>query len=205
MEITIKHISELKKNPVNVRKHSRKQIEEYAKSIKMFGQIKPIVCDENGVVWCGNGLYDALIFAGIETAECYVYTGLTEKQKKKLMLADNKVYELGATDLSGFDELIREIGDFNIPGFDENLLKLIADSSHDAENALLDYGKDENPSDDVQERKEQAEFGKTAMQLGGVSPYAPVSEIKKAGVAHVDSGDERPYVVCPKCGEKIWL
>ena len=54
--------------------------------------------DEDGVILAGNGLYDALVTMQAEKADCYVVTGLTDVQKKKLMLADNRVYELGMTD-----------------------------------------------------------------------------------------------------------
>ena len=33
-------------------------------------------------------------------------TGLTDVQKKKLMMADNKVYELGFTDVDAIEELV---------------------------------------------------------------------------------------------------
>lgn len=205
MKVVLKKLNELSPMKDNVRKHSEKQIQEYIRSLNMFGQIRPAVIDEKNVIICGNGMCEALKRMGKDEVECVVYDSLTDAQKKKLMLADNKIYELGATDLSTFDELIREIGDFDVPGFDENLLRLIADSAQEADEALGDYGKDNKPLEETQERRMPSEFGETARQLDGASPYKPVSENKEAGVAQVDSGDERPYVVCPNCGEKIWL
>ena len=98
MKISRKKLSELHHPEKNIRKHTAKQITEYVRSIQMFGQIRPLVVDEIGTILTGNGLYDALSSMGIETADCYVISGLTDKQKTKLMLADNKVYELGAND-----------------------------------------------------------------------------------------------------------
>ena len=95
MEITTVRLTDLKKAEKNIRKHTPKQIAEYVRSLKMFGQVRPIVADENHVIIAGNGMYDALVEMGAETAECYIVTGMTENQKKKLMLADNKIYELG--------------------------------------------------------------------------------------------------------------
>lgn len=98
MKITVKKLADLRKPAHNIRRHSDKQITEYIRSIEMFGQIKPLVVDEHGEIIAGNGLFEALTRMGRETCDCYVVTGLTDVQKKKLMMADNKVYELGFTD-----------------------------------------------------------------------------------------------------------
>ena len=82
-----------------------------------------------GVILIGNGLYDALLALGRESGSCMVKAGLSEKEKKKLMLADNRIYSLGVDNMSVFDEIIAELaGDFDIPGYDDELLNsLIAD------------------------------------------------------------------------------
>lgn len=97
MKITVKKLSELHKPAHNIRRHSEKQLTEYIRSIEMFGQVKPLVVAEDGEIIAGNGLYEALLRMGRETCDCYVMVGLTDVQKKKLMMADNKVYELGWT------------------------------------------------------------------------------------------------------------
>lgn len=61
MKVVQKKLSELRKTEKNIRRHSPKQISEYVRSVKMFGQIRPLVIDEDGVILAGNGLYDALI------------------------------------------------------------------------------------------------------------------------------------------------
>lgn len=205
METTRKKLSELHKTTKNIRKHNTRQIAEYVRSLNMFGQIRPLVVTDDGEILAGNGAYDAMLSMGWTECDVYVVSGLTEAQKRKLMLADNKVYELGATDLSTLDDLVREIGDFDVPGFDEDLLKLIADNTREITEALEGYGVVENTPTEVQARRDPSEYGQTASALGGNTPYAPVSENKAAGVAQVDSGDTRPYVMCPNCGCKIWL
>ena len=60
----------------------------------MFGQIRPIVVDENNVILAGNGLYETLLRMNKEDALVYKYEDLTEAQKKKLMIADNKIFEV---------------------------------------------------------------------------------------------------------------
>ena len=68
MNVTTMLISELKKPERNVRIHTEQQIKEFERSIKMFGQIRPIVVDENNVILAGNGLYDTLLKMGRDTA-----------------------------------------------------------------------------------------------------------------------------------------
>lgn len=207
MEITKFNVSDLKSNPNNVRKHSEKQINEYARSVKMFGQIRPLVVDEAGVIWCGNGLFQAINRLGWKECDCYVIKGLTDAQKNKLMLADNKVYELGATDFSNLDQILLDIGDFDVPGFDENLLKMIADSAKEADEAIVEYGRQTQDPGNEQEsvvRRDVQEFGSTAAQLGGGIPYEPPKVISHPG-AEEPTAEMKRYVVCPKCGEKIWL
>ena len=124
MQVVIKKVAELKHMPGNTRLHSEKQIREYVRSIKMFGQLRPIVIDENNIVLAGNGLLMALKKMGKEFTPCNIVTGLTENEKKKLMLADNKIAELGEEDRFLFEETLRELsGDIDIPGYGAEILK----------------------------------------------------------------------------------
>lgn len=138
MKIVQKKLSEIHKIERNVRKHSPEQIAEYTRSVIMFGQLKPIIIDEQGAILAGNGLYDALIGAGKDTADCLVKTGLSEKQKKKLMIADNRLYELGSNDMDALNDILREIDDTDIPGWDEDFLEQFYNSD-DGDDLLEDY------------------------------------------------------------------
>ena len=49
------------------------------------------------------------------------------RQKKKLMLADNKIFQLGEDDTYAFEEALRELsGDIDIPGYSADILKSLA-------------------------------------------------------------------------------
>ena len=60
MEIVTKSLEELKSPEKNVRLHGDRQIKEYMRSVEMFGQVRPLIIDENNVVLCGNGLFQTL-------------------------------------------------------------------------------------------------------------------------------------------------
>ena len=93
MEIVEKRLSELKHPAQNVRMHSQKQIKEYCRSISKYGQTKPMVIDEDGVILIGNGLYDALLAMGRESGSCMVKAGLTgyEPDGETVLLAGDSV------------------------------------------------------------------------------------------------------------------
>lgn len=201
MQVTKLPLSELKRPERNTRMHTDKQIAEFKRSVEMFGQIRPIVVDENYVMLAGNGLYDTLLAMGRTEADCYVVTGLSEKEKKKLMLADNRIFDLGVDDMDAFDALIAELGDdLDVPGYDEELLQsLIADSEEIDEimssYGLVDEGKKEELASAAETyRKEEA------------ARAAESTVAKDNNVPGTEEGQPvGKYVVCPKCGEKVWL
>jgi len=204
MEITVKRLSALHLAARNVRRHTEKQISEYVRSVEMFGQIKPIIADEKGEIIAGNGLFMALTQMGRETCDCYILTGLSEKQKKKLMLADNRVYELGITDMDAFDEIIRELGgDIDVPGWDEDLLAMMNATSQDVDEIVNGYGSyDENDVSKLVEQKPAlAAPAISPTQMPGTSDPAPAP----APVPEGSQGQVQKVIVCPKCGEQICL
>lgn len=222
MKVVKKKLADLQKPEKNVRIHSDKQIAEFARSVNMFGQIRPIVVDENNVILAGNGLYAALCKLGREEADCYVVTGLSEIEKKKLMLADNRIFNLGVDDIHAFDEIILELdNDFDIPGYDADLLETLTIDLSGADDMMAGYGliSDETKSDmqSASEKydRDDEEFAESAQEI---IPTAgtPSKSMEQLGHGEIqneaenpDEGDaktlQRRFVVCPKCGERIWL
>ena len=195
MTIVNKPLAELREPEKNIRRHTEKQLKEYVRSLRMFGQIKPIVIDETGEIIAGNGLYEALKSMGAESCDCYVVNGLTGKQKKKLMLADNRVYELGITDTDIFEELIRELdGDIDVPGWDTDLLEMLSASAAEANDMIERYG--------VYDPQEVAAVRHRERSEHMAHPEGPVSTDTAAVPAWKPT---ESYVVCPKCGERICL
>lgn len=204
MKVIRKQLTELCRPERNVRIHSDKQITEFRRSIEMFGQIRPIVVDDAGVILAGNGLYEALCAMGRTEADCYIASGLTDSQKKKLMLADNRIFSLGVDDIQGFDEIIAGLDDLDVPGYDEELLKTLTADLEDADELMAGYGlinedakADMKKAADSYEQKSE-EFARSAEEI---KPAAPVEAAVEERAAEL----ERRYIVCPKCGEKIWL
>lgn len=84
-------ISDLIPYAMNARTHSDEQVMQIASSIKEFGFTANILIDETGGIIAGHGRVMALSKLGEKEVPCTVITGLTEAQKKALVLADNKL------------------------------------------------------------------------------------------------------------------
>lgn len=198
MKSVTKPLSELKRPERNVRMHTDKQLVEFRRSVEMFGQIRPIVCDENGVILAGNGLYETLLSMGRTEAECYVVEGLTEKEKKKLMLADNRIFDLGVDDMKAFDEFIAELGDdLDVPGFDDDLLRSLVADAGEIDEMMSSYGLI------TEEKKEEiVAAAETYQKEEAARAEQPAAPAQQPEASQQPSGK---YVLCPKCGEKIWL
>ena len=204
-------IYDLKAPPRNVRKHNSKQITEFKRSLTMFGQIRPVVIDEEGVIWCGNGLVEAARELGWETVDVYRLSGLSVKQKHKLMITDNRIYSLGFDDYDSINKIIEEIGDFDIPGFDTETLQNMFGN---LENELESFGV---LTDDEKQSARQAQESRESDL--GVSTYAKENE--SAGTAQEstevrdgEGTDGGPVpneptegggrvIKCPHCGKEI--
>ncbi len=208
MKVTKMKLADLIKPEKNVRIHTEQQIKEFRRSVEMFGQIRPIVVDENNVILAGNGLYDTLIAMGKDTADVYRYDNLTENQKKKLMIADNKIFSLGIENLETLNSFLEDLqGDLDIPGFDEEILKQMVSEAEDITGKLSEYGTlDEDEIRSIRENSEKREQKAQQAEAGGTSPEQQPAPIQQEEPADNDGTTEiRKFVICQKCGEKIWL
>lgn len=208
MKITTMKLTELVKPKKNTRIHTEQQLREFQRSVQMFGQIRPIVIDENNVILAGNGLYDTLVATGKETADVYQYGNLTENQKKKLMIADNKIFSLGIENLETLNSFLEDLqGDLDIPGFDEEILKQMVSEAEDITDKLSEYGTlDDEEIQDIKESAERKEQQIKQLKAGqGMAVQSGDTLQQDMGKGNMENTDGKNFVTCPKCGEKVWL
>ena len=95
MNVVKKPLAELRRPERNVRMHTDKQLKEFRRSVEMFGQIRPIVIDEGGVILAGNGLFETLLAMGHAEADCYVAVSYThlDVYKRQLLVRCNLITE----------------------------------------------------------------------------------------------------------------
>ena len=189
-------IEKLKPLERNVRKHGEKQIEEFVKSLEQFGQIRPFVIDEQNTVLIGNGMLEAMKRAGMETCQAYRVKGLSDLQKKKMVLTDNKIYSLGADNLDNIMDYLQEFadaGDFEIPGFDAEGIEALTKTAGEVLDDAMSYGIAERPP-----RRE--------MPPGGGQGREGRTETRAETQGEAETQpDAPPSVVCPHCGGVVRL
>jgi hypothetical protein len=189
-------ITLLKTPEHNTRIHPEKQIKEIRRSLKKWGQYRDIVTDDQFLILAGNGLVEAMRAENFKKVWAVILSGISENDKKKFMLADNKTAGLGIDNLDNIEILIQELaGDFDIPGFDDEVLASINAASEEISAALDGYGK--ATEENLAGIGAHAETNREAPEENEPdSPETPAED---------EPGEERKSVTCPKCGEVIWL
>lgn len=212
MNVTTKRLDALKHPKKNVRIHSEQQIRELKRSLEKFGQTRAIVVDEDDTILIGNGLYEAMVSLGYQEATVYVKTGLSENDKKKLMIADNKTYALGIDNLETLNEFLEELqGDLDIPGYDEEILQQMVADADEVTEKLSEYGTlDESEIQKIREanekREQKAASEETSDENTTEGSEKPSSLVEQsAEKKNATETESRKFVICPKCGEQIWL
>ena len=196
-------LSELKMPERNVRIHTEQQIKEYEKSVKMFGQLRPMVVDENKTILSGNGLFITMKNLGYKEADVYVYDDLTENQKKKLMIADNRIFSLGVENLETLNEFLSELtGDTEIPGFDEEVLRQMTADAEEVTAEIERYGTMD--AEDIQRVRDNA-ARRATREAPGQQTESGGNEQTEESQEETPAEDAGRYIICPKCGEKICL
>jgi len=217
MNVTTKRLDALKHPKKNVRIHSEQQIRELKRSLEKFGQTRALVVDENNVILIGNGLYEAMVSLGYQEASVYVKTELSENDKKKLMIADNKTYALGIDNLDTLNEFLEELqGDLDIPGYDEEILQQMVADADEVTEKISEYGTlDESEIQKIKEANEKREQKAAAAEISdnnsensSENPNTSdnqSSERQNTTETEPEITETRKFVICPNCGEKIWL
>ena len=217
MKVIKKRLDDLKHPEKNVRIHSEQQIRELKRSLEKFGQTRALVVDENNVILIGNGLYEAMVSLGYQEASVYVKTELSENDKKKLMIADNKTYALGIDNLDTLNEFLEELqGDLDIPGYDEEILQQMVADADEVTEKISEYGTlDESEIQKIKEANEKREQKAAAAEISdnnsensSENPNTSdnqSSEKQNITETEPEITETRKFVICPNCGEKIWL
>lgn len=175
-------ISELKEFPGNPNVHPIDQVKAIAESMEKYGQYYPIICDEQLQILCGHGKKMALELRGEKKAKVTILHGLTDKQKMKLLIEDNKIQDMSYVNFPKVEEIIKQIGDLDIIGFStEYLDAIINEVSKD--NMGVDFTQKPETKESFTEEKSIAD---------------------KNEMDSIEKGMQQARAInCPHCGKEI--
>lgn len=189
-EIKVMELAKLVPYEKNPNVHPIEQVRALADSIQKYGQYYPIIVDEDMKILCGHGKKLALEHLGQTSGEVKIMRGLTDKQKLKLVIEDNKIQSLSYVDYTKIEDIIREIGDVDIIGFGTDYLEAIIN-----ENVKDNMGVD---------------FSQPAERKSNEKQVEDIPEEKKQDQDEerndIESGMQQARtMVCPHCGKEIVL
>src|SRR6266851_6982430 len=118
LTVVYRLINDLKPDPANPRRHSKKQIRQIANSLKTFGFNVPILIDGGDNVIAGHGRLLAARERGMTVVPTLCLDHLTPAQARAFMIADNRLTEIATWD----DRLLAEqLKDLSLEGLDFSL------------------------------------------------------------------------------------
>src|SRR5215469_5655132 len=118
LEDIYRRSNELTRDPVNPRRHSRKQVRQIAENIKAFGFSVPILVDRDGKVIAGHGRLLAAGQLGSTEVPTLCLDHLTPAQARAFMIADNRLAETATWDDRVLAEQLKEL---SLEGLDFSL------------------------------------------------------------------------------------
>jgi hypothetical protein len=182
MNIEEINIAELELDPANVRRHDASNLDAIRGSLKRFGQQKPIVVNEKGVVIAGNGTLTAARALGWDRIKI-VRTELMGSEATAFAIADNRTAELATWDDGA---LVEQLSALELE--DGALLEAAGFSSKELEGMVDDLVglEPEKPQPQPAEMDEKAD---ELPELATVEAKTQVGEVVEVGKQKVICGD----------------
>lgn len=131
-------VSDLIPYVLNSRSHSDEQVAQIASSIREFGFTNPVLIDADNNLIAGHGRVLAARKINLETVPAIVVTGLDDRKRRALVIADNKLALNADWDEAALRVELEDLaGDFGeLMGFSED--ELVSLLKQDASDGLSD-------------------------------------------------------------------
>ena len=162
LQIVYRRIDQLKPDPANPRRHSKKQVRQIADSIKVFEFNVPILIDRHGNVIAGHGRLLAAQELGWTEVPTLCLDHLTPAQVRAFRIADNKLTENADWD----DRLLaQQLKDLSLLGLDFSL-ELTGFEMAEIDLRILSLDDIPEPADDPADALPDVSAGPAISKLG---------------------------------------
>ena len=152
MKIIETKLSVLKPYEHNNKVHDEDQINLIANSIKEFWFTQPIVIDEDNCILAGHWRYYASQKLWLEKVPCNILEWLTEQQKRKYRILDNKLNE-SDWDLANVKFELSQLEDFNFWELEFSVDDLFPEFTTPEFNPSEFWEVEDEPDDEEEEEK----------------------------------------------------
>lgn len=201
MELVKMKLADLVPYENNPRKND-KAVDAVVESIKQCGYVAPIIVDEENVILAGHTRYKALVKLGRKDVEVVVRAGLSDEQKRKYRILDNKTNEFAEWDFNKLEEELAglEFGGFDF-GFDFSRLDGMAEQMRQPEPVYSPEGvsttvnqpendpylPDGYDDEDIQQYTDRQE--EYVIKRRVIITYLPEQEAKLKAILGIDTED----------------
>lgn len=135
IEIEYRRTTDLVPFAGNARTHPEHQIEQLCTNMKMFGFYNPVIIDEHGNIIAGHGRVLAAKKLDLVHVPTITIAGLTESERRALVLADNKISLNASWDLEKVREELSALAeadfDLEATGFLDHEIDALLESTGD--------------------------------------------------------------------------
>ena len=196
-KITFIPIMELKPYKNNARKHSAKQIQQIANSIKEFGFMSPVLVNSDRQIMAGHGRVEAAKKLGMKEVPVISTNHLSEDQRRAFIIADNKIAQNAEwnNDLLSIElKYLNTVTDFDIEitGFETPEIDLITDMDEVEEDDEVTAPEIDKPS--ITKRGDVWDLGEHRLICGDSTLSDTFTELLGKERAHMIFTDP-PYNV----------
>src|ERR671912_2099089 len=132
------------------RSHSKKQIQQIARSIERFGFTNPVLISDDHEIIAGHGRVEAAKLLGRESVPTLRLSHLSAAQRRAYVIADNKLAQNAGWDREvlaiELQALIDVEFDIELTGFSLAEIDILLDDAKESSPAAPAEGEDEVPS-----------------------------------------------------------
>lgn len=182
LEPLLVEIGSIFRDPANVRRHGERNLGSIKASLKRFGQQRPILVDDDGIIRAGNGTHEAAESIGW-THIAAVRSSLKGSEATAYAIADNRTAELAEWDDLGLAEQLRALQseDFDLEpvGYTEEEIDRLVEGLGDA----ILAGTDPEASDAPEAKTDRADELQSVWRVEPGQLWV-IPSLKTPGKAH---------------------